>query len=201
MCLCASLCVTLSCVMCSSGLSGSVMNPYGPVGICLRYSWGQPNELDPYTVIIRLITMFRYKMTKINRENARSRSAAKGWLDNVDRRRVSRSAASWMLRSLGKVSQRREKIHIKKFFKMAFGVPAVVVCIWKWQRMDGDHWYCGGTYGDDGPPCLSSSPVQGQFDTWRRRNTRDGVWLEINLLTYLHKHVGWDCIVGAILRG
>lgn len=29
---------------------------------------GQTNELDPDIVIIRLITMFRYKMTKINGE-------------------------------------------------------------------------------------------------------------------------------------
>lgn len=137
MCLCASLCVTLSCVMCSSGLSGSVMNPYGPVGICLRYSWGQPNELDPYTVIIRLITMFRYKMTKINRENARSRSAAKGWLDNVDRRRVSRSAASWMLRSLGKVSQRREKIHRKEMFKN--GIRCACCCCLH-MKMTANGW-------------------------------------------------------------
>ena len=35
------MCVIISYVVCSSGLSGSVMNPYGPAGICLYYSWAR----------------------------------------------------------------------------------------------------------------------------------------------------------------
>lgn len=51
---------------------------------------GQTNELYPYTVIIRLMTVFRCKMTKINEEKARwrgkwSQSMTKGRLDTVER--------------------------------------------------------------------------------------------------------------------
>lgn len=42
---------------------------------------GQTNELDLDTVIIRLMTVFRYKMTEINGEKARKReSEADSWL-------------------------------------------------------------------------------------------------------------------------
>lgn len=43
-CVCLSvcgLCVVLSYVVCSSGLNDSVMNSYGPAGICLYYSWAR----------------------------------------------------------------------------------------------------------------------------------------------------------------
>lgn len=42
---------------------------------------GQTNELDPDAVIIRLMTVFRYKMTKINGEKVRWRDGgANPWL-------------------------------------------------------------------------------------------------------------------------
>lgn len=36
---CLFIGVVLLDVACSSGLSASVMHPYGPAGICLYYSW------------------------------------------------------------------------------------------------------------------------------------------------------------------
>lgn len=38
---CLFIGIVLLYVVCSSGLSGSVMHPYGPAGICLYYSWAR----------------------------------------------------------------------------------------------------------------------------------------------------------------
>lgn len=81
---CLSVCVYMS----RSVLHGVFFRPQW---LCDESLWpsrhlpvlqlGQTNELDPDAVIIRLMTVFRYKMTKINGEKVRWRDGgANPWL-------------------------------------------------------------------------------------------------------------------------